>query len=137
MFVEKLTAQEKRSLVQLLTFIARSDGKVEQQEWNYLNRFCNKNGLTYDINEENDLEHICGAIQSRQAKIVALQHVVRMALSDGNYQDIERQHAKQIASALGIKSEHFKYIEGWAVEGFEWKKKGEAMLSGEGWFVNH
>lgn len=129
MFVEKLTSQEKRSLVQLLTYTARSDGKIERQEWQYLNRFCDKHGLTYDINEENNLDHICGAIQSKAAKVVAMQHVVRMALADGCYEQREKENVHEISNMLGLDDVEFKRIENWAIEGFEWLKKGEAMVA--------
>ena len=128
MFVDKLTAQEKKSLVQLLTFIARSDGKIAEQEWRFLNRFCDRNGLTYDINEENNLEHICGSIQSYPAKVVAMQQVIKMALTDGEYPITEKQNAMAIAQLLGFDTKQFEYIENWALEGYAWAKKGEAMV---------
>lgn len=128
MFVEKLSAQEKKSLVQLLTFTARSDGKVAQQEWDFLNKLCSKNGLTYDINEECELTHICGGIQSPVAKIVTLQYVIKMALVDGDYNDIEKQNSVEIAMLLGFDMMQFKRVESWALEGVEWMQKGEAMI---------
>lgn len=131
MFVEKLNAQEKKLLVQLLTFIARSDGKIAQQEWHFLNRFCDDNGLAYDINEECELSHICDGIQSQAAKVVTLQHVVQMALADGDYEDIEKQNTVEIAKLLGFDVIQFKRIEVWAIQGYEWVQKGEAMIGDE------
>ena len=129
MFVEKLNAQEKKSLVQLLTFTARSDGKIAQQEWDFLNKLCGKNGLTYDINEECELAHICGGIQSPVAKMVTLQYVIKMALVDGDYEDNEKQNTVEIAKLLGFDMMQFKRIESWALEGVEWVQKGEAMIA--------
>ena len=129
MFVEKLTAQEKKSLVQLLTYVARSDGKIAPQEWHFLNRFCEENSLTYDINEESELSHICGSIQTATAKVVALQHLVKMALSDGDYERSEKQNIVEIAKLMDIDMMQFKRIESWAEEGYEWMQKGYAMIS--------
>jgi len=128
MFTDKLSKTEKNSLVQLLTFVARSDGKLAEQEWQFLNRFCQDNGLVYDINEEFDLDHTCARINSNPAKVITMQQVVKMALIDGEYDDHERQTAAEIALKLQMDIEQFKEIERWVLDGYEWHKKGEAMV---------
>lgn len=129
MFADKLSDVEKQSLVQLLTYVARSDGKLAKQEWHLLNRFCDDNGLVYDMNEECDLDDVCRRFRSKQTKVIALQHVIKMAVADGKYDDNERQSSAEIANRLSMEVDEFQQVERWVLEGVEWVKKGEAMIA--------
>lgn len=129
MFAERLSDKEKQSLVQLLTFVARSDGYLAKQEWHFLNRFCDENGLVYDINEECDLNQVCDCFVDKKSKIIAMQHVIKMAVIDGKYEDAERQIAAEISNCLNLDIDSFYQIERWVLDGVEWHKAGERMIA--------
>ncbi len=129
MFVDLLTTEQKKALVSLFTFIARADGKLEGSEWHYLNRFCEIHGLTYDINQESDLRLTCSVFLRQKAKMTAMVEVVKMAISDLDYDTLERQAVHEIGRAMELDHDTIESLHQWAMQGCAWGKAGAALIN--------
>jgi uncharacterized tellurite resistance protein B-like protein len=129
MFVNELSHEEKVCLVRLFTFIARADGQIASQEWDFLNRFAQEHGLTYDIHDVMPLSIICASFTSLKSKVIAVQKMIDMAMSDGHYDDAERQQIVDIAELLSLPHEKLIEIESWCIEGQRWQERGVTILS--------
>lgn len=129
MSVELLTSEQKSALINLFTFVARADGKLDGKEWHYLNRFCEAHGLTYDINQEYELRALCAVFLTEKSKMTALVETVKMALSDLDYDEREQQGLKEIAYVMEISDEKFEELNQWAIQGLAWVKKGAELVN--------
>ena len=129
MFVELLDKNEKNALVQLIVSIAKADGNVSQEEVDFLTAYANENDVVVDLNKEIDLTAACSAINSYEGSVVAIQEIVKMALSDGHYDESERRGAAAIAEMLNLTSDKFLEIENWVVDGQKWLVRGEELLT--------
>jgi len=129
MFVELLDKNEKNALVQLIVSIAKADGNVSQEEIDFLKQYATENDVVVDLNKEINLTEACSSITSYEGKIVAIQEIVKIALSDGHYDESERRGAAAIAEMLHLTSDKFLEIENWVVEGQKWLVTGEELLT--------
>lgn len=129
MNVERLSFPQKQALVYLFTFVARADGRLDGKEWHYLNRYCESQGLTYDINAEISLEEICDIFDTQQAKMNAVIETAKMALSDLDYDDKEQAALNEICDQMGLPQETFEQVNQWAQEGLRWMQQSERLIS--------
>jgi len=129
MFVSELSQEEKIGLVQLVTSIAKADGNIAEEEVNFLTSYARDHGVSFDINVDIDLEQACSLIKSPKGKIIAIQELVKIAISDGHYDESEKLGARAIASLLSLPLKTFEEVESWVIEGQRWVQKGEEMVA--------
>ncbi len=128
MFVNQLEDAEKSALLKLLIAIAKADGEISAEERDFLGMYANEYGIILDLESDIALESACTQISSYKGKVVAIQELVKIALSDGHYDSSERQGALVVSELLGIPVENFVQIEGWVLEGQRWVSQGEELL---------
>lgn len=129
MFVDMLSKDEKQGLVQLITFIAKADGDITEEEMSFLSNYASEYNMPFDIDAEVSLESACAQIGTEGSKIVALQEIIKMALSDGEYDIEERKGAFAISEMLSLSKEKFEEVESWVIEGHNWVHRGEEMVA--------
>lgn len=108
-----VSTSEKIAVMYLLNAISQADGKVEQEELDYLTYFSQEHHLC--LNEElfkqQKLDQLCQTITSQQAKKFATKHIIRLSICDNNYHETERKAAMLLAGMLNISSQDFLDIE--------------------------
>ena len=129
MFVDILTYEEKEALFQLIASIAKADDNFTEEETDYLSIYAQDNGVIFDINSDINTEQACSKLQSHNAKTVAIQEIIRIAVVDGHYDDSERLAIVAIADLLEMDLDKFEEIENWVIEGQNWVERGENMLN--------
>lgn len=129
MFVDILSNEEKTGLFELLVAIAQADGDISKEENKFLRNYATENNINHDIHDTINLAESCSLIKTPKAKIIALQEVIKIALSDGHYDNEERKGALAISNILSLAPEKFYEIENWVIEGQSWVKKGEKIVA--------
>lgn len=129
MFVDVLAKEEKEGLISLLTCIAKIDGEISEQEIKFLTEYSKEHSVQIDLKSEIKLEDACSLIKSEKSKIVAIQEIIKIAISDGDYDSSERQGAFAISKMLLISPETFYKIESWVIQGQRWVQAGEEMVA--------
>lgn len=108
-----LTDAEKTAVMYLLNAISHADGKVEQEELDYLTYFTQEHHLNLDEEtfKQQKLYQLCEAIKTPQAKRFAIEQIIKLSICDNNYHDAERKAAMLLANLLAISAEDFLKIE--------------------------
>lgn len=133
----KLERGEIMGIVGLLVHTMDLDAKAGQDEMLFVNRFLERVGIPLEaraglIEEARAVsgfeEHV-RAIESRRARLYAMQQVLLLALSDGEYRQLERAALQRLAESLCIEDVLFEELESWAIEGAGWQIRGAALLA--------
>lgn len=128
MFVDVLSKEEKKGLISLLACIAKMDGNISDQERDFLKSYSEEHSVEIDLSSEINLESACSLMKSEKSKVVAIQEIIKIAISDGHYDSAERQGAFAISEMLSMPPETFSKIESWVIQGQRWVQAGEEMV---------
>ena len=82
-----------------------------------------------DLKGHTSIDDHVQRIESRKARVYALQQGLLLALSDGDYRLVEREGLRQLADRLSIDEVLFDELERWALEGSAWQIHGAALLA--------
>jgi len=110
---ETISVDEKIALMYLLNAISQADGKIEQEELDYLTYFAQEHHLCLDeeLFKQQKLDQLCAAITSKQAKQFAIEHIIKLSICDKNYHEAERKAAMLLANMLEISTQDYLDIE--------------------------
>lgn len=133
----KLEREEVRGIFGVLVHVMELDHERSQDERHFLNRFLEAIGhsreeleaIATEVREHPDIDWHVARITSRRGRIYALQQALLLALSDGDYQVVEREGLARLAERLGIDEVLFEDLEKWALEGATWQIRGAALLA--------
>ena len=108
-----LSINEKTAVMYLLNAISHADGKVDQEELDYLAYFTQEHHLALDEQtfKQQKLDKLCAAITSKEAKYFALEQIIKISICDDNYHASERKAALYLATMLEVNQETFLSIE--------------------------
>jgi len=108
-----ISTDEKIAIMYLLNAISQADGKIEQEELDYLTYFTQEHHLNLDEEtfKQQKLDQLCAAIITPQAKQFAIEQIIELSICDNNYHDTERRAAMLLANSLAISTEDFLTIE--------------------------
>ncbi len=129
MFVNQLSQSEKQSLMSVLVYISKADGNLAEAEIEFLTSYANENEIELDFDDATSIEDACNEIISPKAKIITIQEIVKLAISDGHYDESERAGAIVISKLLQLPLSKFEEIESWVLDGEHWVNRGIKMLA--------
>jgi uncharacterized membrane protein YebE (DUF533 family) len=133
----KLAREEMLGIAGVLVHTMDLDRRASQDETVFVDRYLDRIGVPEGDREavvaeargHEDVDDHVRRIQSRQARIYALQQALLLALADGEYKRVERRGLKALAERLGIDDVLFEDLERWATEGAAWQIRGAALLA--------
>jgi uncharacterized tellurite resistance protein B-like protein len=132
---DRLTADERRALLFLLTSLALSDGKLSDSEVRFVQRLALPIGVQVgDLLAEVDgqsAEALCARLSRPLAARIAVLELVRLAHVDDVYAHVERKAIATVAALLGVEDERLAQLEAWAQREWELRAEVRALL-GEG-----
>ncbi len=129
MFVHLLSQQEKMALVALLVSIVRKGAEITPPQEAFLSAYAADLDVPLNLNYSLSINDACANIQSYMAKVITLQEIITIALTEGCYEEHEKEGVLVIADCLKIPFETFESIESWVAEGVVWAYQGEELLS--------
>ena len=112
MYLSKLDSNEKKSFLNLAAIVAESNGIVEESEQFMLDMYCAEmqiNGEIEDKTFEENIEALKNS--SAEAKNIIVFELIGLCLTDGGYDDEEKDNIRQIAEELGVSSEKLAEFE--------------------------
>lgn len=131
MFVDRLSQVQRQALLDLAVITAGIDNDVSDEELQYLEELANNYNLTLDLENHrtNSIDDVVSIIDSKQAKVIVLQELIKLSYKDGHFGPEEQQKVFQIAQKLGLNDpELLLAIERWVRQGFDWLHEGEQLL---------
>ena len=134
--VDMLSPIDKEIYVEILTYLANSDGALVREEMAALEAFMGRVLLKPDVREEKrkklrnsgSLEELLEKASTDALK-VALRDCVLLAAADGEYHPAEVLVLEQIADAAGVGDEGLDKLYDWVTEGWYWLAKGRDIVS--------
>ncbi len=131
MFVDRLSHKQRQALLDLAVITAGIDNDVSEEEMQYLQEL----STTYDLGlnlvseQVKSIDDVISIIDSKQAKIIVLQELIKLSYKDGHFGPEEQHKVFQIAQKLGMNDpELLMAIEKWVRQGFDWVHEGEQFF---------
>lgn len=130
MFANRLTQEQRQGVLDLAANLASADNDVSEEELQYLTDFSTAFGLEYRLdNPSLSIDDVVVLFNTRQAKIIALQELIKLSYKDGHFGREEQEKVFAIAQKFGLNNpELMMRIERWVRAGFDWVYEGEEML---------
>ncbi|MFQ5788048.1 MAG: TerB family tellurite resistance protein, partial [Thermodesulfobacteriota bacterium] len=124
---------ERIVLVKTLAYLASVDGKITDEEVEYVNNIAKSLNITienpFDNIKHKELEEVLAPLNSKKSKKIILAKLVNLAYADGEYCDVEKQGIQEIAKILNINSEDISSIENWVNRGIIWTQEGYNLIN--------
>ena len=132
MFADKLTQEQRQVVFELAANLAAADNDISEEEIQYLKDFSSAYGIHYDLDKADiDIDALLKVLDTRQAKIITLQELIKISYKDGHFGKEEQDKVFLIAQKLGLNNPEFMLrLERWVRQGFDWVYEGEQMLEG-------
>lgn len=132
MFADKLTQEQRQVVFDLAVNLAAADNDISEEEIQYLKDFSSAYGIHYDLDKANiDIDNLLSRLDTRQAKIITLQELIKISYKDGHFGEEEQAKVFLIAQKLGLNDPELTLrLDKWVRQGFDWVYEGEQMLEG-------
>lgn len=130
MFADRLTQAQRQVVYDLAANLAAADNDISDEEVQYLKDFSSAYGIEYSLEKSDiNLDELIQQLDTKMAKIIALQELIKISYKDGHFGDEEQDKVLMIAQKIGLNdAELMIRIENWVRQGFDWVYEGEQML---------
>lgn len=130
MFVDRLTMEQRQALFDLAVLIAAADNETTDEELQYLKDFSSAYGIEFNLEKPGvDMEGLLLLMDSKEAKIITLQELIKISYKDGHFGPEEQEKVFYFARKMGLNNPDLLLkIERWVRQGFDWIHEGEMLL---------
>lgn len=132
MMDDRLTADERRALLFLLTSVALADGKLADSEVRFVQRIALPVGIEVgellaqvDAEREADL---CARLARPVAARIAVVELLRLAHVDDVYAHVEERAIHDLAARLGVDEERVRQLESWVRREWQLQAEGRRLV---------
>ena len=123
--IERLTTDEQRVMLELLIYIAKSDGKVVDIEREILENYAVLVDIPFsELRNDMTPEEMVAQLPTMVSRAI----VLRLSHMDGIFTDRERKAILAIAKVMEVPLEMVHKLDEWVVEGLRWIWRGEDLL---------
>lgn len=127
--LERLSQNEQRALMELLLYLAKADGRVDEIEREVIENYTGIVDIRLDtLNGNLTPDELVPQFQSPASRVVVLQELFRLAHLDGLFDPDEQDVVLEIADMMNIPDEFLEKIERWVIDGLRWVWRGEELL---------
>ncbi|MCR2807997.1 TerB family tellurite resistance protein [Paenibacillus soyae] len=134
MFLHFITEREhKEAFLELAHRIAKSDGFVNRNEWNYIQGWENELGLDgWEPSADASLStaDLVGHLKDERLKHIFLAEMLLLIFADGNYNDEEKRIAGEMQQLFGYDDETFAKFRKWVEQMNKLKVEGMKLILG-------
>lgn len=128
-----VTKEARVNFLRGLIRLANVDGHVDESEFIFYRQAASVLGLGEQ--EILELEKLGGGedtitfnFETDKEKMFFLIQAVQLCWVNDDYSELERKDMRKICHELNISMETLEEVEKWALEGYEWNKRGETLL---------
>lgn len=127
--VDRLSANEQRALMELLVYLAKADGKVEDIEEAVLHEYADLVAVDFDSLDGNlGIEELVPQFETPESKLIVLQQLIRLSHLDGQFTKPEKETILRIAERMGVPLHVLQEVDGWVLDGLRWVLRGEELM---------
>ncbi len=127
--LEKLSPPQHEAMLDLLVYMAKADGTVEDAERHLVQQYARMADIDTTAPRSNrTLEELLSFFDSAESRVVVLQYLLRLSHSDGYFADAERSAIVEVSAIMGVPMRLLERIEEWVVEGLRWVQRGEELI---------
>lgn len=127
--LDRLTPEEQHALLELLIYMAKTDGKVHDVEEEILHQYADLVEVDFDSLDGSQTPHdLLPRFLTPTSRTVVLQELLRLSHLDGYFAEDEKAAVLDIAEQMQLPREFVAEIDAWVVEGLRWVLRGEDLL---------
>lgn len=127
--LDRLTPEEQHALLELLMYMAKSDGRVMDVEEEILQQYADLVEVDFDtIDGGLTPSELIPRFISPVSRMIALQELLRLSHLDGYFANDEQAAIYDIAEQMRIPQEYVAELDEWVVDGLRWMMRGEDLL---------
>ena len=132
MLDDRLTADERRALLFLLTSVALADGKLSASEVRFVQRLALPVGIEVgELLSTVDSEHeeaLCARLSRPVAARIAVVELLRLAHVDDVYAHVEERAIHGLATRLGVDEARVHELESWVRREWQLHAEGRRLV---------
>lgn len=127
--LELLNEDEQKALMELLCYMAKADGRVDDFEEEILGQYAD----LVDV----DFSTLCGTMTPEEliptfnnmvSRVIVLQELLRLSHLDGFFSDDEQSAILDLAAMMKIPMSMLERVDQWVQDGISWSMRGEDIL---------
>jgi hypothetical protein len=127
--IAKLTKEQRAALMELLIYLAKADGKVDDVEERLLEQYAHLTGVeSCSLKNSHTIEDLVAPFNSPESRVAVLQELMRLSHYNNYFSDEEQSAVLDVAAHMGFSMDLIAEIEGWVMEGIEWEKRGQQLI---------
>ena len=113
MYLSKLELDEKINFLYLAALVAEANGTVEETEQYMLDMYCAEMQIEGSFEEDKSFDEVIAELKnsSDDIKNVIVFELIGLCLTDGKYDDEEKENIKKVADGLGVSTEKLATFE--------------------------
>jgi len=112
MYLNKLELNEKQGFLNLAAIVAEANGTVEETEDYMLEMYCAEMQIEGEV-EDKSLGDVLDELKSisAESKNIIVFELIGLCLTDGRYDEKEKENIKEICDGLGVSDEKLELLE--------------------------
>jgi uncharacterized tellurite resistance protein B-like protein len=115
MITDLLSTNEKKTLIQLMKRVIKSDGKISKQEKIYFDAYSKQLKISKsNIKVSASIKDLCKNFKSYNSKVVCLLEIIGIAWIDNSFAKEEKNIINEVFDNFGISKSNFKSYSNWA-----------------------
>ena len=127
--IHRLTQNQRQALLDLMIYLARADGRVDNVEQRLLADYAHLAGAqTCTLPAHYELQDLVTPFETPESRVAVLQELLRLSHSHTYFADEEQSALVEMAALMGLPLDLLAKIESWVVEGLAWERKGDALV---------
>lgn len=132
MLDDRLTGDERRALLLLLTSVALADGKLSDSEVRFVRRLALPVGAEVGellaVVDGVTEDALCARLQRPIAARIAIVELLRLAHVDDVYAHVEERVIHRLATRLAVGDERLRQLESWVRREWELQAEGRRLV---------
>ena len=113
MYLSKLDLNEKKNFINLAALVAEANGIVEESEQFMLDMYCAEMQMEEDVECDKEFDAVIAELKNsaQDIKNIIVFELIGLCLTDGDYDNDERENIKKIADELGVAADKLAIFE--------------------------
>lgn len=125
----RLTGEQRKSLMELLIYLAKSDGHVDIVDKQILNQYAHLNGVQdCAFRTDASLRELVAPFHSVASRIAVIAELLRLSHSHPFFADEEQSAIVDVAALLGIPMDLLAKVEEWVMERLEVESRASELI---------
>jgi uncharacterized tellurite resistance protein B-like protein len=127
--LDRLTPSQQTAMMELLIYMAKTDGSIAEIERDVLQRYSELlNVDTSLLRGDLTPEELIVRFDTPASRVILLQELLRIAHLDGYFTDAEMSAIVDVAALMGFPMFFLEKINDWVKQGLQWVLSGERLI---------